>query len=169
MRKMIKNKISFCKKIICELEESALKHGNKAFIGTNEKSYFMFLCSKSNHKILELCYRIKLIGKLVNDFAFGYEKIIKENLRKQILAEKYLHSCNCCWRHHTNKDCGHFKKLYTLHGFSDEKCDYVGCHCPCRHLYRKMLWMKETKKLVLDCPDYKLYRLWKDYDRKRLI
>ena len=167
---MFSHKISLCKNIIDELETSALKHGNKAFIKNCDKFYFMMICEREkSNEILIICSRIKLIGKLVCDFAFNYDLIIKENLRKEILAEKYLYSCDCCWRHSTNKGCEDFKKSYTLNGLSKEKCDYVGCHCPCRHLYRKILWIKESKKLVLDCPDYNLYDLWLGYDSKRLF
>ena len=158
--------IIHCEKIMRELEFDACKYGNDAFRKNKTIFFLITLCTKAvkgkNSKLLILCDSAKLIAKLICKFAFGFKEIIEKNIKKQLKIEKILLKCVCCWRHYDNNDTMDFGN-YKLFGDSKAKCMLIGCFCPCRYLYRRLLWMKETQKLIVDCPKYKLCDLWKRY------
>ena len=148
-----------------EIKKSLKTHGNRAFLKSDDNEFitFFLICKVSNGgSILKILYRVKALSKLIHSFLSGYSKIQKQNKIKLNILQNKLLDCDCCWRHACNKNTVDYVEVSDLS--SKEKCFHYNCTCPCRHYYRRVMWLKESIKLVeFDCPNLKLLELWNRY------
>ena len=152
-------------KEIKEIEDSLRAYKNKAFIEDDKtvKPFLVLFGVAQNNLYIKYIYRTKGVLITLYSFFSGFDKIRKNNLRRVYTLERKLLDCDCCWRHACNKNTIDYENLFR-HCKSSEKCLHFNCECPCRHLYRKVLWLKESIKLVEeDCPNLDIHTLWKDY------
>ena len=149
---------------ILDIEHDLRSYKNKAFIKDEERlKPFLILFGITQNTYIQYIYRIKGVLQIIYSFLSGYNKIRKQNLERVYFLERKLLDCDCCWRHACNKNTVDYLNLFRSCQ-SEEKCLHFNCKCPCRHFYRRVLWLKKSIKLVKeDCPNLDIYTLWKNY------